>query len=70
MILDRSTRLFFIVDCRYVLILVQYPNPDKSKKTNHKSQIANKSQHAAQAPALRVTENTISKQRCDIEHNS
>ncbi len=43
------------------------PNPDKPENTNHKFQITNKSQHAAQAPALRVTEIQNPKQVQNIE---
>jgi len=46
---------------------LQNPNPDKPEITNHKYQIPNKSQHAAQAPALRVTEIQNLKHAQDIE---
>ena len=43
---------------------------DKPEIPNHKYQIPNKSQHAAQAPALRVTEIQNSKHVHDFEEQA
>jgi len=45
----------------------QEPNPDKPEIPNHKYQIPNKLQHAAQASALLVTEIQNLKHTQDIE---
>jgi len=45
-------------------------NPDKPEIPNHKYQIPNKSQHAAQAPALHVTEIQNPKHVHDLQEQT